>query len=99
MYDELEGFYVDEDYAVASQLGGKKFYLTQSLDKIEKTLPPGSFYRLNRQYIVHRQIVSGFKRADNGKILVQLQNTSHFPSEIPVSRLRAPSFKSWFQPG
>lgn len=99
MHDELEGFYVDEDYAVASQLGGKKFYLTQSLDKIEKTLPPGFFFRLNRQYIVHRQIISGFKRADNGKILVMLQKTTNFPPEIPVSRLRAPSFKGWFQPG
>ena len=98
MYHDLEGFFVDEDYAVASQLGGKKFYLTQSLDKIEKRLPVTDFYRLNRQYIVHRQIVSGFKRSENGKILVMLQNTSNFPAEIPVSRLRAPSFKSWFQP-
>ncbi|MBK8289884.1 MAG: LytTR family transcriptional regulator DNA-binding domain-containing protein [Flammeovirgaceae bacterium] len=97
-YDELEGFYVDEDYAVASQLGGKKYYLTQSLDKIEKTLPVAHFYRLNRQYIVHRQIISGFKRADNGKILVMLQKTTNFPTEIPVSRLRAPAFKGWFQP-
>jgi DNA-binding LytR/AlgR family response regulator len=97
-YNELEGFYVDEDYAVASQLGGKKYYLTQSLDKIEKTLPAGLFFRLSRQYIVHRQIVSGFKRGDNGKILVTLQGTSNFPTEIPVSRLRAPAFKGWFQP-
>jgi DNA-binding LytR/AlgR family response regulator len=98
LYHELEGFFVDEDYAVASQLGGKKYYMTQSLDKIEKTLPATNFYRLNRQYIVHRQIVSGYKRADNGKILVMLQSTTNFPSEIPVSRLRAPSFKGWFQP-
>lgn len=97
-YNELEGFYVDEDYAVASQQGGKKFYLTQSLDKIEKTLPAASFYRLNRQYIVHRQIISGFRRADNGKILVMLEKTTNFPPEIPVSRLRAPAFKGWFQP-
>jgi DNA-binding LytR/AlgR family response regulator len=97
-YDELEGFYVDEDYTVTCQREGKKFYLTQSLDKIEKTLPATSFFRLNRQYIVHRQIVSGFKRSDNGKILVLLQKTTNFPAEIPVSRLRAPAFKGWFQP-
>lgn len=97
-FEELEGFYVDEDYAVASQLGGKKYYLNQSLDKIEGTLPATSFLRLNRQYIVHRQIISGFRRADNGKILVMLQNTTNFPAEIPVSRLRAPAFKGWFQP-
>jgi LytTr DNA-binding domain len=97
-YDELEGFFVDQDYTAACRLDGKKFYLTQSLDKIEKSLPESSFYRLNRQYIVHRQIVSGFKRSDNGKILVMLQKTTNFPAEIPVSRLRAPAFKGWFQP-
>jgi DNA-binding LytR/AlgR family response regulator len=97
-FEELEGFYVDEDYVVASQLGGKKYYLNQSLDKIEETLPVASFYRLNRQYIVHRQIISGFKRSDNGKILVMLQNTTNLPAEIPVSRLKAPAFKGWFLP-
>lgn len=97
-FDDLEGFYVDEDYAVACQLGGKKFLQAQSLDKIEKALPPASFFRLSRQYIVHRQIVAGFKRAENGKILVQLNETNNFPAEIPVSRLRAPAFKAWFQP-
>ncbi len=97
-FEELEGFYVDEDYAVASQLGGKKYYLNQSLDRIEETLPVASFYRVNRQYIVHRQIISGFKRSDNGKILVILQNTTNLPHEVPVSRLKAPAFKGWFQP-
>lgn len=97
-YDDLEGFYVDDEYAAASQLGGKKFYISQSLDKIEKTLPPGTFFRLSRQHIVHRQLVLGFKRSDNGKILVHLKATPNFPAEITVSRLRAPAFKSWFQP-
>jgi DNA-binding LytR/AlgR family response regulator len=97
-YDDFEGFFVDEDYAVACQLSGNKFYLAQSLDKIEKTLPTEIFFRLSRQYIIHRQVVTGFKRSDNGKILVQLQAKSNFPPEVAVSRLRAPAFKSWFQP-
>lgn len=98
-FEEIEGFYVDEDYTVACQTGGKKFYLTHSLDKIEKSLPATFFYRLNRQYILHRQAVTGFKRGDNGKILVTLSTTNkNFPVEVPVSRTKAPSFKSWFMP-
>lgn len=98
-YEELAGFYVDEEYAVACHLAGKKYYLDQSLDKIEKSLPTAVFFRLNRQFILHHQMVSGFRRAENGKILVLL-NTPHecFPAEIPVSRTKAPAFKSWFRP-
>ncbi|MCK6616476.1 MAG: LytTR family transcriptional regulator [Cyclobacteriaceae bacterium] len=97
-FQNLEGLFVDGDYVVACQLDGKRFYLTQSLDKIEKEMPSEFFFRLSRQYIIHRQSVVGFKRIENGKILVQLKATSRFPVEITVSRLRAPAFKSWFQP-
>lgn len=97
-YNELAGFYVDQEYAVACHLNGKKYYLDQSLDKIEKNLPIAFFFRLNRQYILHRQIISGFRRAENGKILVLSNNHVCFPPEIPVSRTKAPAFKSWFRP-
>lgn len=97
-YRNLEGLFVDGDYAVASQVDGRKFYLTQSLDKSERLLPEQFFFRLNRQYIIHRSHITGFKRAENGKIVVQLNASSNFPTEVVVSRLRAPAFRSWFQP-
>ncbi|QMU29618.1 LytR/AlgR family response regulator transcription factor [Adhaeribacter radiodurans] len=97
-YEELAGFYVDDVYVVACHFGGKKYYLDQSLDKIEKSLPAGVFFRMNRKFILHQQMVSGFKRAENGKLLVLLQTHECFPSEVPVSRTKAPAFKSWFQP-
>ncbi len=96
-FAELAGLYVDGDYAVACHVNGKKYFVDQSLDKIERALPTTLFFRLNRQYILHRQAVSGFKRADNGKILV-LASTDSFPAEIPVSRTKAPAFKGWFRP-
>jgi len=97
-YEELAGFYVDDVYVVACHLEGKKYYLDQSLDKIEKSLPGGVFFRLNRKFILHQQMVSGFKRAEHGKLQVLLHKHECFPSEIPVSRTKAPAFKSWFQP-
>ncbi|NUO03652.1 MAG: LytTR family transcriptional regulator [Saprospiraceae bacterium] len=97
-FSELAGFYVDNEYAVACQLSGKRYYLGQSLDKIEKGLPGAIFFRVNRQFILHRQVVAGFKRGENGKILVLLIPQEYFPSEIPVSRTKAPAFKSWFRP-
>ncbi|WP_266365688.1 LytR/AlgR family response regulator transcription factor [Tellurirhabdus rosea] len=97
-FDEIPGFYVEGDYAVACHLAGNKYYLDQSLDKVEQQIPPAFFFRLNRQYILHRQFITGFKRAENGKLLVLLQKTELFPSEIPVSRIKAAAFKAWFRP-
>jgi len=96
-FDELAGFFVDGEYAVVCDTSGKKYYLDQSLDKIEKTVP-ALFFRLNRQFILHRQLVSGFKRAENGKLLVLLNKHESFPTEVAVSRTKAAAFKSWFQP-
>jgi hypothetical protein len=96
-FEEISGFFVDGEYAVACHVNGKKYYMDQSLDKIEKTLP-SFFFRLNRQYIVHRQLVSGFKRGENGKLEVLLNENETLPTEVSVSRTKAASFKGWFQP-
>jgi hypothetical protein len=98
-FDELSGFSVTEEYVVANQILGKKYYLDQSLDKIERILPISTFFRVNRKFILHRQTISGFKRAEGGKIIVLLNPNESFPQEIAVSRLKAPAFKAWFRPG
>ncbi|MEP6952223.1 MAG: LytTR family DNA-binding domain-containing protein [Ginsengibacter sp.] len=97
-FEEIGGFYIDGDYSVVVTTERKKFLVNLSLDKVEKTLPGSSFFRLNRQYIVNRQVVSGYEKAENGKLNVLLKNTDHLPAAIPVSRTRAAGFKSWLHP-
>jgi DNA-binding LytR/AlgR family response regulator len=97
-FEELAGFSVDKEYAIVIHLSGRKYFLDQSLDKIEKTLPVLQFFRLNRQYILHKQIIVGFKREENGKIMVISNGPQPMKSEIVVSRIKAPAFKAWFRP-
>ncbi len=97
-FDSIAWFFVDVDYTIAQNYNGHKYYLDDSLEKIEKKLPVDAFFRLNRKYIVNRNLISGFKRLDNGKILVLLHDNQLFPLEIAVSRTKAPSFKRWFRP-
>ena len=56
------------------------------------------FFRLNRQYIIHRNTVSGFKRTGDGKLDVLVNSSNIFPESIQVSRIKAAGFKNWFQP-
>jgi len=96
-YDIL-GFYAEEGYIVLLTWENKKYFSDKSLDKIEETLPGEFFFRLNRQYIVHRKALTGFKRTGDGKIDVLVNAPEPFPKAIPVSRTRAVIFKTWFQP-
>jgi LytTr DNA-binding domain len=97
-FEEIGGFYIDGDYSVVVTTERKKFFVNYSLDKVEKTLPASSFFRLNRQYIVHRQVVTGYEKVENGKLNVLLKNTDHLPQTIMVSRTKAAGFRSWFYP-
>lgn len=97
-FSDIAGFTIENEYAVLTTTEPKNYYLDESLDAVEQKLPPELFFRLNRQSIVHRQIVLGFDRAENGKINVLIRSAEKFPPAIPVSRLKAPAFKSWFQP-
>ena len=94
-FDDIYLFYIEQDYVILKTINNMKFILDQSLDKIELTLPVNSFFRLNRQYIIHKQIVNSFQSIENGKLLVKLnQQIENYP-DINVSRTKAPKFKKW----
>ena len=97
-FDQLKGFYIEEEAVICVDTDDIKYIVDLSLNEVEKRLPHQFFFRLNRKYIVQRAIVSGFRRAENGKIVVLLHQNKHFPPEVPVSRTKAPAFKGWFRP-
>lgn len=97
-FEDLAGLFVDDEYVAACHVDGLKYYLNESLDQVEKKLPSTHFFRLNRQFIVHRNLVSGFRRAENGKLDVLINSHVALPSSIPVSRTKAVAFKRWFEP-
>ncbi|GAB4410634.1 MAG: hypothetical protein OHK0053_37460 [Microscillaceae bacterium] len=93
-FEDICLFSVEGEYVQLTDRAGKKYLLDQSLDKIEKQLPPSDFLRVNRKYILHRQVIRGFKRIENGKLLL----STDFPTELTVSRTKAPAFRRWFLP-
>ena len=97
-YLEIAGFGVEDEYTVLITGQSKRYVLNQSLDKVEESLPDEWFFRLNRQFILHRQLITGFRRLDNGKLSVSIRAGIGFPDQTPVSRTKAVGFKRWFIP-
>ncbi|AXT52144.1 hypothetical protein D1818_15335 [Aquimarina sp. BL5] len=97
IFDQIAGFHIDGDYTAVFTNNSKKYYLDQSLNTLENQLPKINFFRLNRQFIINKDMVKGFKRIENGKILVLISPEYNFPSEITVSRTKASNFKKWFE--
>jgi DNA-binding LytR/AlgR family response regulator len=98
VFSDILCFYAEEGYTVLLTWQNKKYILDRSLDKIETTLPVEFFFRLNRQYIVHRKAITGFKRTGDGKLDVLVNATEYLPAAIQVSRTKAAGFKNWFEP-
>jgi DNA-binding LytR/AlgR family response regulator len=96
-YEEIAGFMVDGEYIFCHTMSGKKYLLDQSMDKLEQLLPVAWFFRLNRQFLLHRQIVTGFEKSENGKLNILIKSCVAMASPIKMSRTRASDFKQWFQ--
>lgn len=95
---EIAVLKIDEEYVLLISLTGRKYFLDESLDYWEKELPENDFFRLNRQTIIHRQILKGFTRLDHGKLEAQLTLNENLGLELGISRAKAPSFRTWFMP-
>ena len=97
LFADIAGIYIEGDYAMLITIEGKKHVLDESLDAVEKQLPLELFFRLSRKYIMSRNMISGFERAEHSKLNILLAESPHFPRIITMSRLKAPAFKAWFR--
>lgn len=68
----------------------------RSLDEVEELLDPQKFYRANRQCIVQKAFLSGYRSDDTGKLNLQLKMNKPLP--VMVSKDKAASFKEWITP-
>lgn len=75
--------------------GGRHVTDYRSLDEIEELVDPTAYFRANRQYLVQRKFVTGFRSDDTGKLSLVL--TLPKPPAITVSREKASLFRKWFE--
>ena len=72
---------------------GADYIIENNLDELEQQLPPETFFRVNRQFIVNyksfKEVITWF----DGKLKLIIHPGSY--EEIIISRLKAGDFKNW----
>lgn len=84
----------DKRYLFIHTLKGQKFMFDSSLELLEERLNPATFFRINRQMIVHRNIIQQVKQLERGRYLLITSVPSE--EELIVSIGRAKAFRKWF---
>ena len=78
-------FYIDEERTLAHTFDGKVFIINYQMEKLEN-LTFGTFFRANRQFLVHKKAISFVSQYFNRKMIVTL--SIPFKQQIVVGKLK-----------
>lgn len=78
---------------VTTKADGKRYPIEPSLKQLENTLPQNDFFRINRQYLIHRQSVKELLYLSTSRVKVSLLPPNE--EDVVVARERLGQFKKW----
>lgn len=90
---QISYVYRDEEVNYLKTVDAETYYLSQSLDEIQQQLSEDTFFRANRQIIVHRQAIKNYGLLDYGKLEADLLPT--YKEKVIISQKKALAFKKW----
>jgi DNA-binding LytR/AlgR family response regulator len=93
--NDLRWCYVEDSMLFARMNDGKRHLLDYTLEQFEQQLDPKSFFRVNRQVLVHIEAVKRMHPYFNNRLKLELYPICE--SEVIVSRDRVGDFKRWVE--
>ena len=91
--EKIAYFKIDTGIVKSITFDNHSYPMDLKLEDLENELDPGIFYRVNRQYIVHRDAIENIKFHFNGKLIVNVHPVCN--ERIMVSKAKATDFKTW----
>ncbi|MDX2048772.1 MAG: LytTR family DNA-binding domain-containing protein [Chitinophagaceae bacterium] len=89
-------YFVKEELIYLVNSNGQRFITDyRSLDEVEELVDPKTFYRANRQHLVHLPFIESFRSDDTGKLVLKMKNLK--TDDIIVSKEKAAEFRKWFE--
>jgi DNA-binding LytR/AlgR family response regulator len=90
---EIAYFYSEENICYITSYEPKKFLSNYTLFELEEMLDPKMFFRVNRQYIVNRDMISHLESYVNGQVKLHFKND--ITESTIISREKTPLIKNW----
>lgn len=90
---DIAYFYIDTQLVFAKLFDGCYYSVDKTLDELEKSLDPKSFFRLNRQFIASIGSISGINNYFNNTLKIDLKPC--IDRDVVVSRYTVKDFKCW----
>jgi len=90
---EIGFLYYNNGVVSVCLFSGQQYFIEETMEALEIKLNPSVFFRVNRQFIVHRNSIHEIERYFSRKLIVKLN--LNVPEGIVVSRLKAATFLEW----
>ena len=90
--EEIALFYIKDEIISAVTFEQKRYFVDKKLDSLEELLAP-TFFRVNRQQLIHRRAIKDVSQYFHRKLLVNL--SIPFNEEVVVGKLKVTAFKDW----
>ncbi len=89
----LAYLYIDTGIVKGVTKDNQRYTFDKKLEDIENELDPSYFYRVNRQFIVHKDAIANIKYYFNGKLILNVSPV--YKEQIVVSKAKSTAFKKW----
>lgn len=90
---DIAYFYVSEKGVFVCTKDDKHYAIDYTLEKLEELLDPISFFRINRQFIIHIDSIENMFPYSKSRIKIELRPSTDM--DVIVSFSNAHSFKNW----
>jgi two-component system LytT family response regulator len=91
--EEIAWFYTAEETSYAVTHDNKRYIVDGTLEQLQDQLDPRAFFRVNRQFIIHRKGIAEISFYFNGRLL--LKTLPESGEKMLISKARVPEFKAW----
>jgi two-component system LytT family response regulator len=91
--ENISWFHSANDTTTAATIDDQKFTVDFTLEQLQEQLDPVIFFRVNRQFIVHRKAIQEVNFYFNGRLLLKTRPAA--TDQMLISKARVPEFKAW----
>ncbi|MFC6099997.1 LytR/AlgR family response regulator transcription factor [Olivibacter domesticus] len=92
---DIAYLYLEHAVIKIATLKGQQYFITSTLDELERMLDPESFYRANRQFIINRLAIASIERFFSRKLISKL--VVETPETIVISKANSSDFLRWLE--